>query len=178
MKPKVCLLRIQEDHIQKFIHFSDDSELVDTMGWEPFESNEKQRFLEVVSKPSLPGFSHGESIIYSVVELKDDMPIGFICLKGINWEEARAELSIAICDGQYRSSGYGSEALALAVNHSFSKLRLNTIRLSVFPFNSRAIRIYEKIGFRHAEKLQKAWTMPDGRTIDMLVMQIEKDAGE
>jgi len=178
MRPKVYLTKIQKAHIQEYILFSTDPELVNTMGWQPFDSNEKQRFLDTVSKPSLPGFFHGESIIYSIVTTKNDVPIGFVCLKGINWEEARAEMAIAICDGQYRSSGYGSEALSLAIDHSFSKLRLVSISLSVFPFNTRAIRIYEKIGFRHGNKLQNAWIMPDGKKIDMLVMKIDKSAGE
>lgn len=178
MNPKVYLTPIQKNHIQTYIHFSADSELVSAMGWQPFESSEEPRFLEAVSKPSLPWYSHGESIIYSILTAKDDVPIGFISLKGINWNEARAELAIAICDVQYRSGGYGSEALALAVSHSFCKLRLIAIDLSVFPFNTRAIRIYEKIGFKHVERLQKAWTMPDGEKIDMLVMEIQKDTGE
>jgi len=171
MHPKVYLTQIQKNHIQKYIHFSTDPELVNAMGWQPFDSNEKQRFLDTVSKPSLPGFSNGESIIYGIVTTKNDIPIGFVCLKGINWEEARAEMVIAICDSQYRSSGYGSEALSLAINHSFCKLQLVSISLSVFPSNTRAIRLYEKIGFRHVNTLQNAWLMPDGQKIDMLVMQ-------
>lgn len=50
--------------------------------------------------------------------------------------------------------------------------------LSVFPFNTRAIRIYEKFGFTYGNKLQNACIMPDGKKIDMLVMKIEKSAGE
>ena len=40
MLPKVYLTQIQKDHIQKYIDFSTDPELVNTMGWQPFDSNE------------------------------------------------------------------------------------------------------------------------------------------
>jgi len=55
-------------------------------------------------------------------------------------------------------------------------LKLFSIYLSVFPSNKRAIRVYEKIGFKHVDRLEKSWTMPDGEKVDMLIMSIEKKA--
>ena len=178
MDTKVYITPIKTDHIQRYIHFSKDPVLINAMGWGPFESHEEQLFIDAVSKQSLPLSNYDDSIIYSIITVNYNVPIGFISLKGIDWDSAKAELAIAICDNQYRSSGYGSEALALAIDHAFNSLKLNFLCLSVFPSNTKAIRVYEKIGFKHIERLEESWTMPDGELVDMLVMAIEKKAND
>jgi len=150
--------------------------LISAMGWKPFKSYQEQQFVDAVSKPSLPMFRCEDSIIYSIITVNDNVPIGFISLKGIDWGSAKAELAVAICDNQYRSGGYGTEALTLGIDHAFNNLKLFSIYLSVFPSNTRAIRVYEKIGFKHVDRLEKSWTMPDGEKVDMLIMSIEKKA--
>lgn len=178
MKSKVYLTPIETDHIQKYIRYSSDPELLSTMGWKPFKPHQKQEFVDAVSKPSLPQFCSEDSIILSIITRNDNIPIGFISLKGIDWSSAKAELAIAICDIQYRSGGYGTDALALGIDHAFRSLKLNSIYLSVFPSNMRAIRVYEKIGFKLVERSEKSWTMPDGEKLDMLIMSISKKAND
>jgi RimJ/RimL family protein N-acetyltransferase len=46
------------------------------------------------------------------------------------------------------------------------------IGLTVFPDNVRAIRAYEKLGFRRTAVLEKSWTLPDGRGADMLLTEL------
>ena len=178
MDPKVYITPIKTDHVQKYIHFSKDPVLINAMGWGPFESHEEQQFVDAVSKPSLPMFRCEESIIYSIITVNDNVPIGFISLKGIDWDSAKAELAVAICDNQYRSGGYGTEAPTLGIDHVFNSLKLFSIYLSVFPSNTRAIRVYEKIGFKLVKRLEKSWTMPDGKKVDMLIMSIKKKAND
>ncbi|MNL60802.1 Acetyltransferase (GNAT) family protein [compost metagenome] len=50
--------------------------------------------------------------------------------------------------------GYGTEAVRLLVTHGFERLKLREIVLGVFDFNVRAIRSYEKVGFRHASTIR------------------------
>lgn len=176
MNSKVYITPIETDHIQKYIRYSNDPELTSTMGWKPFKSHQKQQFVEAVTKPSIPLFRSEKFIIFSIVTVEKNVPIGFISFKGIDWESAKAELAIAICDSQYRSGGYGSEALVLGIDHAFNSLRLISIYLSVFPSNARAIRVYEKTGFNLVERLEKSWRMPDGKKVDMLIMSIENKA--
>ena len=178
MNFKVYLTPIETDHIEKYIDFSEDPELISTMGWGPFKSHQKQQFIDAVSKPSLPMFCSQKSIIFSIITVNDNVPIGFISLKGIDWDSAKAELAIAICDNQYRSGGYGTESLTLVIDHAFNSLKIFSIFLSVFPSNTRAIRAYEKIGFQLVELLEKSWTMPDGEKVDMLIMSIEKKTND
>ena len=46
--------------------------------------------------------------------------------------------------------------------------------LTVFPSNARAIKAYEKVGFKTVDILKKSWTMPDGKQVDMLLMELKK----
>lgn len=50
--------------------------------------------------------------------------------------------------------GYGTEAVRLLVTYGFERLRLREIVLGVFDFNVRAIRSYEKVGFKHASTIR------------------------
>jgi len=45
--------------------------------------------------------------------------------------------------------GYGGEAVTLLLDYGFNILNLNSVQLGVFAFNQRAIRCYERIGFKH-----------------------------
>jgi len=60
----------------------------------------------------------------------------------------RATLGIFIGEADDRSCGYGAEALQLLVDYGFRWLGLQNIDLGVWANNTRAIRCYEKVGFR------------------------------
>jgi len=176
MDSKVYLSPIEKSHLFKYMRLSGDPELISTMGWHPFQNDEKERFLNVVETLTLPYCGDGQPITFSIITTKDDFPIGYVTLKGINYSKAKAELGIAIMDSRYRSGGYGSNALTLATDYVFNTLQLFVIGLSVFPSNTRAIRAYEKVGFKIVDILQKAWTMPGGEQVDMLLMELKRDA--
>jgi RimJ/RimL family protein N-acetyltransferase len=67
--------------------------------------------------------------------------------------------------------GYGTEATRLMLDHAFGTLGLHRVALSVFSFNERAIRSYEKVGFAVEGRAREAiWR--DGRYWDELQMSI------
>ena len=67
--------------------------------------------------------------------------------------------------------GYGTEATRLMLDHAFGTLGLHRVALSVFSFNERAIRSYEKVGFAVEGRSREAiWR--DGRYWDELQMSI------
>lgn len=85
-----------------------------------------------------------------------------------------SEFGIMIGDKHSWNQGYGTEAVRMLVQHGFNTLNLNRIYLRVLDNNSRAIRTYEKVGFKH-EGRQRQADYKDGRYIDLLVMSILKD---
>lgn len=174
MVPRVYLLPISKAHIGHLIGFSDDPELIETMGWRPFQPNEGKRFLKTIEVVTIPDAGNGSPKTFCILTHSNHTPIGYITLKGINDATAKAEIGIAIMDRKYRSGGYGTEALSLSANYAFYTLHLFSLALAVFPSNSRAIRAYKKIGFQEVDILQNSWTMPSGKQVDMLLMELYK----
>lgn len=170
----VYLSPITHHQISHLIDFSDDPELIETMGWHPFQHNESERFIKAIEVLTLPDRGNGDPITFCIIAQKNDVPIGYVTLKGINQYKARAEIGIAIMDRQYRSGGYGTEALKLAADYAFNTMNLASIALTVFTSNIRAIKAYEKVGFKTIGLLKKSWTMPNGNKIDMLLMELNK----
>jgi len=172
---KVYLSPIEESHIIRYMSLSDDPELISTMGWRPFNTDESDRFIRTAEVMTLPYCGNGQPVTFSIITIEGDLPIGYITLKGINQDRASAELGIAIMDNLYRSGGYGTDALNLAAGYAFKDMGMKIIGLTVFPSNVRAIKAYEKIGFKTTDVLENAWRMPDGQQLDMQLMELDKD---
>ncbi len=73
--------------------------------------------------------------------------IGYICLQSVNGDPEAAELGICFSADQV-SNGYGSEALRLFLPWAVNTLALNRIVLDVDVVNRRALRLYQRFGFR------------------------------
>ncbi|WP_338683449.1 GNAT family N-acetyltransferase [Streptomyces acidiscabies] len=54
------------------------------------------------------------------------------------------------------------------------RLGLHRIELEAYAFNSRAIRVYEKVGFLH-EGVRKEIELKDGKWVDEVVMAVLED---
>ncbi|WP_162924512.1 GNAT family N-acetyltransferase [Rubrobacter indicoceani] len=100
--------------------------------------------------------------------------IGTIGLMNINDVASSGDLSIIIGRPEHRGSGYGPEAIALMLDHGFEKAGLDKISLSVFDFNSAAIRTYRRLGFVYDGKIQNAVTREDG-SHDAILMALTAD---
>ena len=172
---RVYLTPLEDKHISRYLRLSDDPELVATEGWKPFGTDEKERFLQTLQVLTLPYCDSSETIIFSIISAADNKAIGYVSIKGINEAKASAELGIGIMEKEYRSQGYGTEALELVVNYAFNNLGLALLGLTVFPTNQRAIRAYEKVGFRKRKFLKRSWLMPSSEYVDMWLMELRRD---
>ena len=94
--------------------------------------------------------------------------LGEVVLMDHDEPNRSAGLRIALAPAA-RGRGLGSAALRLVLAHAFGPLGLHRVSLEVFDFNTRAIRAYEKVGFRHEGRMRDAlWW--DGRPHDTLLM--------
>lgn len=100
--------------------------------------------------------------------------IGTCCLVNIDWIVRSAELRIRIGDPSSWGKGFGSEACKLLINYAYDILNLNRIWLRVFASNSRAIRMYENLGFQQEGRLRHAVYI-SGNTEDVILMGILRD---
>ncbi len=99
-----------------------------------------------------------------------DKLIGFFGLH-VWWSNQVCMMAIAIGEADYRGRGYGSDALRVGIDYAFRELGVYKVALSVFSYNTRAIRAYEKAGFAH-EARRRAMAYRDGERHDWVEMGI------
>jgi RimJ/RimL family protein N-acetyltransferase len=93
--------------------------------------------------------SQDESRIFLVIVDKatNDL-IGDVELSYIDLLNRASNIRIQISNDKYLSKGYGTEAMKLLLDYGFGVYNLHRIELEVYSYNSRAIRAYEKLGFK------------------------------
>ena len=93
---------------------------------------------------------------FAIFRKGDRDPIGVISLMNMSGVNASADLSIIIGRPEYRSQGFGAEAIEALLEYGFENLELHRIGLSVFDFNEPAISLYERLGFREEGRMRQA----------------------
>jgi RimJ/RimL family protein N-acetyltransferase len=107
----------------------------------------------------------------------DDTVIGEIGLSGFQGKHANAWVGISIGDPENWGKGYGTDAMKVILHYGFGILNLNHVSLTVFEYNQRGVRSYEKAGFK-LEGVQRQFLHRDGRRWDMYRMGILKSEWE
>jgi RimJ/RimL family protein N-acetyltransferase len=111
------------------------------------------------------------------VENKDGLYIGSCHTMQLNWKNRTTYFAAYIGNPDYRSKGYGTEALKLFLNFLFNELDLRKVKLNVFAFNKRAIKCYEKCGFK-VDGINRKELYRNGEYHDNLAMSITRDEFE
>lgn len=109
--------------------------------------------------------------LFSIIKLENDELIGNISLMKIDNIRRTATLGIMIGEDKNRSKGYGTEAIKLLLDYGFNYLNLNNIMLEVFAFNERAIRAYQKAGFKEIGRRREAYFL-NGKYYDEVYMDV------
>ncbi len=112
-----------------------------------------------------------EDLLFAILLLPDLQHIGNVGLHKINWVNRNAELGIIIGEKEYWNQGLGTEATILALDYAFNIMGLKSVYLRVMEYNKRAIRCYEKVGFKHVGRL-RSHIFRGGRWWDVLIMDI------
>ena len=113
----------------------------------------------------------GDGALLMIHTLEEDKVIGFVELAGFDWSARNAWVAIGIGDREFRGKGYGTEAMQLLLRYAFNALNLHRINLTVFSYNKRAIRSYEKSGFRY-EGTQREVIFKEDQRWDIIDMGI------
>ena len=93
--------------------------------------------------------SNDESRIFLVIADKEnDALIGDVELNDIDWMNRSANIRIQISNENYLSKGFGTEAMRLLLDYGFGVYNLHRVELEVYSYNHRAIKAYEKLGFK------------------------------
>ncbi len=83
---------------------------------------------------------------YYGIRNENDRLIGYLGIKDIRIFFRSSTLGIVL-DPNFIDRGYGTEILKEYLDHYFTKMKMRRMFLEVAEFNTRAYRVYEKIGF-------------------------------
>lgn len=112
--------------------------------------------------------------IFAIIDKEKDVLIGNCSLFKIDHPDRKAELGIFIGDKHYWDKGFGTEALRLLLDYGFNILNLHNIFLNVHSFNKRALKAYEKVGFKVIGRRRESFIM-GGKKYDEIFMDILED---
>jgi len=115
-----------------------------------------------------------ENYYFSIRTLAEDRLIGEIGFEVVDWPGRDAFVGLGIGESEYWSKGYGTDVMNVILRYAFTEINLKRVTLTVFEYNPRAIRCYEKVGFRHEGRLRRLLNR-EGRRWDELFMGILRE---
>lgn len=142
---RVALGPLRRDLVPLYQRWLNDFEVVRTLnaGIRPRPLEPEEEWYEDASDTST-------EVHFTIYDRDGLRPIGISDLHRISQIDQRAEFGIHIGDKEYWDRGYGTEATILTLDYGFNALNLHSILLRVFSYNQRAIKAYERAGFKPA----------------------------
>lgn len=108
---------------------------------------------------------------FAIIDIETDKMIGTVGLHEVDHVNRTATLGIFIGNKDYWSKGYGTEAIRLILDFGFNYLNLNNIDLALMEFNQRALKCYQKCGFKEIGRRRKCKFI-NGKYYDSILMDI------
>lgn len=105
---------------------------------------------------------------------KEKEVLGLVSLTNIDTIHRSAVFHIMIGEQDNREKGIGYFATIKILKHAFNDLNLNRVELTVLESNTRAIKLYEKVGFKK-EGIKRKSVYKNGQFLDMIMMSILKE---
>ena len=163
---RVVLRRHRPDNIRAFVRWYSDPEVARLTRYQPtaLSADEIQRFF----------YSRilGTDFLAMAIHVREgDRLIGTCAFSQLDADNGSALFHITIGEADAWGKGYGTEATELMLAHAFTRLPLHRVALTVFDFNTRAIRAYEKCGFVVEGRSREA-IFRDGRYWDEIHMSV------
>ncbi len=157
-----CLLE-DADH---WVEWFNDLEVTIPLGDEAYTPTSLEGEQEAI-REILEDNSH----VFTIVDSQTDQAIGRCMFFRVDAVNRTAMLGIVIGEKGYWDQGYGQEAVSLLLDYGFNLLNLDSVMLGTFSFNKRAIRCYEKLGFKLIGRRRDARIIA-GQKYDLVLMDI------
>jgi len=168
----VALGPIVEEDLEKFWFWVNDKAvtqyLSDNLFFGVYTRNMEEKWLRRVMEGAK------NTLTFAILVKPEYELIGVISLDKIDWASRNAELGVFIGNKELWGRGLGSEAIILLLDYAFNVLSLTKVYLRVFEYNRRAIKAYEKVGFKIAGRLRKH-RFRGGKYWDVIIMEIFAD---
>lgn len=164
---RIRLRAIEREDIPTFVRWFNDPEVRRyLLMYEPMSRVKEERWFEAQVE------ARDEFLLAIEAQVGDDwIHIGNVGLHRIDWKNRIAIFGIALGEKAYWGQGYGTDATRTMLRFAFGELNLHRVELEVYDFNPRAIRCYEKAGFRR-EGTRRQALFRDGRYWDVHTMAV------
>ena len=139
---------------------------------DPIRMESERKLKEWVEKQFENGFQP-ERYPFSVRTLAEDKHIGFLVL-WVDLIHNEAWVGVGIGDRDFWGRGYGTDVMKLCLQYAFAELNVHRVSLGLLEYNPRALRAYEKSGFR-LEGRTRQDVMREGKRFDSLWMGILRE---
>jgi len=141
---RISITPIKREYIESFIKWLNDPEITQYLTiYLPLTLMEEEEWLENLK-------NRQNTIHFSIVISKENNSgklIGNCGIHNIDWKNRFGEAGIMIGEKEFHNQGYGTEAMELLLEYAFNTVNLNRIELNVYDYNTRAIKLYKKLGF-------------------------------
>jgi len=158
---------IDKDDIPNFLRWLNDPETRQyLLLYAPLSRADEERWVD-----SLAARKDDHAFAFEALINDQWIHLGNVGLHGIDWKNSNSTFGIVMGEKQYWGQGFGTKAIRLMLRFAFDTLNLHRVELEVFEFNPRAMRAYEKAGFR-LEGTRRQALFQDGRYWDAHRMAI------
>jgi diamine N-acetyltransferase len=144
----VVLRAIEREDLPNYVRWLNDPQVLEHFGrFAPLSLVQEEEWYEnMLRDPSVCNFA---------VEF-EGQHVGGAGFSGIDGRNARAEVGLFIGVPDLWDRGLGRDVLQALVRFGFEQMNLHRIALRVFAGNSRAVHLYEKLGFQHEGRWREA----------------------
>jgi len=169
----VCLAAVDAEEVSKsFAAWDRDSEYRRLLDTDPPRLHSPKAIKDWLEKElgELGDTMHW----FTIRAVADNQLLGDIVIDVTQWNARDSFVGLGIGPRDFWGKGFGTEAMQLILRFAFIELNLRRVTLTVFEYNQRAIRSYEKTGFRH-EGRQRGRILREGKRWDILYMGILRE---
>ncbi|MDD1768201.1 MAG: GNAT family N-acetyltransferase [Methanomassiliicoccales archaeon] len=160
---KIRLRAVERVDLPIFVKWINDLEVTEFLAINPpMSMEEEEKWFANLGKTEDKVFS---------VDTMDGKLIGNVGLMKFNWEDRSVLFGIMIGEKEYWNKGYGTDAIETLLRYVFEEMNMNKVYLIADEGNARALRCYEKIGFRK-EGLLRQNRYKNGRYSDDVEMSM------
>ncbi len=164
LSPRLVLKRIEKEDMEYIYEWFKDSEFLKYYDYMPPVVQTKDEIDKTFSDYE----KSEESDVFAIKFTENNQIIGVAGFDDIVKENKVATLFIGIGNKDVRGNGYGKEALNLLLEYGFNELDFHRIQLNVLEFNTAAISLYEKAGFKR-EGTYREFVLRDGKRFNLLL---------
>ena len=166
---KIRIRALEKKDLDSVMQWVNDPEITKNLSsffLYPVSKEQEEKWLE-----NIHNFDATDKVF--AIETRAGVYLGNIGLHKINWKNRNAEMGIVIGKKDDWDKGLGTDAGLTLLDFAFNRMNLHRIYLRVWDFNLRAIKSYEKCGFKK-EGILRQGHFEDGKYHDVIMMGILK----